>query len=244
MPIVSLTQPFSQFHGKTTLPGTNTGLVTFRSARGNHISRQYKIPANPKSAQQQMIRGHFAATAAAYKLCTAAEAAAWIALGHLLTKTNMVDTDYTMSGIAAYQLVNVYRLLHGQAVTDAAPDIATMPVPVTGITSCVYTVGTTSLVTIANCTGMANGCLVLMRLSPSMARESRLARENELRLGSTTETTCFGVVATNSVTITTTISTVLIAATEFIGLSLMPMSATYMPRLSPYFLAQQLVAAP
>jgi hypothetical protein len=156
----------------------------------------------------------------------------------------MVSTDYTMSGIAAYQLVNVFRQLHGQAITDAAPDLATMPVPVTGITSCVYTVGTTTLVTIANCTGMANGCLVLMRLSSSIARESRLIRQNELRLGSTTETTCFGVVAANSVTITTVLSQVAVTATQFIGLSLHPMSATYMPRLTPYFLAQQLVSAP
>jgi len=244
MAIVSLRHPFDQFHGKTTLPGSNTGLVTFRSLRGTHIARQFVVPTNPKSEQQQMIRGHFSATAAAYKLLTAAQAAAWIALGHSLTKTNMVDTNYTMSGIAAYQMVNVYRLLNGQAQTTTAPALTTMPVPVTGITSCKYTSATHTLVTIADCTGMANGCLVLMRLSSSLARQSRLIRPNELRLGSLTETSCFGTVATNSVTITTVLSQVTVAAAEYIGLSLHPMSATYMPRLTPYFLAQQLVAAP
>jgi len=244
MPIVSLRHPFDQFHGKTTLPGSNTGLVTFRSLRGTHISRQFVVPTNPKSVQQQMIRGHFSAAAAAYKALTAAQAAAWIALGHLLSKTNMVDTNYTMSGIAAYQLVNVYRLLNSQAQTVTAPNIATMPVPVTGITSCVYTVGTTTLVTVANCTGMTNGDLVLMRLSSSIARQSRLFRENEIRLGSLTETACFGVVNTNAVTITTVLSQVAVSAAQYIGLSLTPMSATYMPRLTPFFLAQQLVAAP
>jgi hypothetical protein len=244
MPIVSLRHPFDQFHGKTTLPGSNTGLVTFRSLRGTHVSRQFVVPTNPKSVQQQMIRGHFSAAASAYKALSISEAAAWIALGHLLSKTNMVDTNYTMSGIAAYQLVNVYRLLNGQAQTKTAPALSTMPVPVTGITSCVYTSGTSTLVTVANCTGMADGTLVLMRLSSSIARQSRRFRENELRLGSLTETTCFGTVSTNAVTITTVLSQVTVTATQYIGLSLHPMSATYMPRLTPFFLAQQLVAAP
>jgi hypothetical protein len=244
MAIVSLRHPFDAFHGKTTLPGSNSGLVTFQSLRGTHISRQFVIPSNPKSVQQQMIRGHFSAAAAGYKLLTAAQAAAWTALGHTLSKTNMLDTNYTMSGIAAYQLVNVYRLLHNQAQTVTAPALSTMPVPVTGITSCVYTSGSSTLVTIADCTGMANGALVLMRLSSSIARQSRLFRENELRLGSLTETTCFGVVAANAVTITTVLSQVAVTATQYIGLSLTPMSATYMPRLTPYFLPQQLVAAP
>lgn len=239
MPKVTLTQPFSRFHGKTTVPGTGTGLVTFSNARAGNVVRQYVIPANPKSAQQIMSRGVFSAAAAAFKSLTTVEAANWNALAHLISKTNILGTDYTLTGIGLYCQVNAFRQLNGQSISDTVPTLTTMPIPVVGITS--ITQVTTTITVVANCTGIADGALVFVRLTPSIARQSRLLRRNELRIPSTTETQCFATVSSSAATAAITFNTVTVTAGQYCGVELTAMSSTYLPH-APQFWNQQLIA--
>lgn len=237
----TLVAPFEKFHGKIKQPDQDSGLVAFSTAKAGNVCRNWVCPANPKSTQQTMIRGLFSAAAVAYKSLTVSEALAWRTLAAQINKTNILGISYALSGIALYQQVNVMRQLNGQATSDTAPTFADIPVPITAITSIEYADGT--LTTVLDCTGLADGCLVLMRVTDSIDREDRLFRRNELRIGSTTETACFGTVSSDEATITTALTQVTVAATEYVGCEFTAMSADYLAR-SPWFVSQQLVSAP
>jgi hypothetical protein len=241
MPKVTFNQPIAQFTGKVTDPTTNTGIVIFPNPKAGNVVRQYVIPTNPKSTQQQMIRGHFAAAAAAYKLLSTAEAAAWNTLAALFSQNNILGTAYKLSGISLYCRVNTFRQLDGQAISDTAPDFADLPVPATGITSLTITGAT--LACVLDCTGMADGALVFMRITSSIARESRLLRKTELRIASSTETEAFATVATDAATFGATVDIVSLTATQFCGVEFTAMSATYLPRPAQFF-NQELISAP
>ena len=236
----TLIPPFQHFHGKIKQPSQDNGLVAFHTAKAGNVCRNWVQPANPKSVQQTMIRGHFAAAAVAYKALSAVNAAAWRTLAALITKTNILGLGYKLSGIACYQQVNVMRLLNSQAQSATAPDFADIPIPVTGITS--VTMAVAQATTIINTTGMTNGEILLVRLTPAVATFARLLRENELRIPSTTEADAFEVIAgaatTNIITITQFAAPV---ATNYIGVEVTAMSATYLAR-APQFFNHQVVA--
>jgi hypothetical protein len=236
---ITLIPPFANFHGKIKKPDEDQGLVAFSSQRAGNVARQWVLPTNPQSAQQVVTRGIFAAAATAFKSLTISEAADWNALGDLLAKTNILGIGYKLTGIAAYVMVNSLRQLHGQATSDVAPTFADIPIPILSITSVVYAASTLTI--IANCTGITNGCIVLARITPSIARQSRQLRENELRIPDSTEADAFGVVGNNSVTIATGADNVALTATQYAGLQLTAMSAAYLPR-APWFIPQQLIS--
>jgi len=236
----TLIPPFERFHGKVKQPDQDNGLVAFHNPKAGNVCRNWVMPDNPKSVQQTMIRGHFAAAAVAYKALSAVNAAAWRALAAQINKTNILGLGYALSGIACYQQVNVMRLLQGAAQSATAPAFADIPPPVTGVTSITMAgaVATTIIVT----TGIANGCFILFRMTPAVSTFARLLRENELRIPSTTEADAFEVVAgsptTNVITITQFAAPV---ATNYVGLEVTAMSAAYLAR-APQFFNHQVVA--
>jgi hypothetical protein len=243
-PIATVLQPFKEVSGRFIDPVTNLGTVVFPNPKAGLVMRQYKIPANPKSTQQVAQRGWFSNAATAYKSLTIQEASDWRDLAAQLQRTNILGTSYKYSGINIYCTVNTLRQMNGQSTTDVVPDIADIPIPVTGVTSCVFETNTLTLA--VNCAGLANGAIVLMRMTPSVARQSRLARVTELRLPSSTETKCFAVVSgapTGAAVFAFDPDLVIPVATQYVGLSLTAMSAAYLPR-EPLFIPQLEVAAP
>lgn len=238
MPIFTVLQPFKDVAGRFIDPVTNLGTVVFKNLKAGNVMRQYRIPANPKSTEQVKQRGYFAAASAAYKGNSTAECAAWIALAAEMERTNSLGTSYKYSGINVHNTVNVFRQMNGQALTKVAPAFADIPIPITSLTSFAITGGT--LTVVVNCTGLADGALVFIRITPSIARQSRLARVNELRVPDATLTTCFHAVATNVCTFTITPDLVVPVTGQYCGLQLTAMSAAYLPR-EPLFIPQQLV---
>lgn len=238
-PIHSLVLPYDQFHGGIKLPGRSTGLVLYGSAGAALVSRQLVVPANPKSTAQVEARGFLSAAAAAWKLLTAEEAGDWRDLAAQLDKSNILGLTYTLTGIGVYCQVNVLRQYAGEAILDTVPDIADIPIPITAITSCTFA-GTT-LTTVINCTGLADGAEVFLRVTPSITRASRQLRRNELRIPTIASASAFGTVATNACTIALDPDLITVAAAEYCGLEVTAMSAEYLPR-APWFVPHQLIA--
>jgi hypothetical protein len=240
MPKHSLVLPYDQFHGGIKLPDRTTGLVLYGTARAGLVSRQLVVPSNPQSTQQIEARGFLSACSAAWKLLSAANAALWRALADQITQTNILGINYTLTGIACYCRVNVFRQLNGQAITATPPDFATIPIPITGITSCVFETGTMTL--ILTCTGMTNGQLIFARFTPSIASLSRLLRRNELRVATADSTDAFGTVAAGAATITFDPDLIVLASAQYCGIELTAMGSTYLSR-APLFFNHQLIAA-
>lgn len=241
MPKHSLVLPYDKFRGGIKLPGRNTGLVLYDTPRAGLVSRQLVVPANPKSVAQVEARGFLSAAAVAFKALTVNEAAAWNALAAEMTRTNVLGINYILTGIAVYVMVNTFRQFDSQSITDVAPDFADIPPPYTSVT--LFKVATAALTVTIDATGVTNGCKALLRVTPSIARQSRQLRINELRIPFEDSTGSFAVAAAGAITWGPTVpDTIVLAATEYCGFEVTLMSADYLPRAAA-FTPQQLITA-
>jgi len=240
-PIATVLQPFKEVDGRFIDPVTRLGTVVFPNPKAGLVMRQYKVPTNPKSTQQVAQRGWFSASAAAYKSLTVQEASDWRDLAAQLQRTNTLGSKYNYSGINIYCTVNTLRQMNGQATSDVVPDIADTPIPVTAMTS--FAISTGTLTAVVNCAGLANGALVMLRITPSIARQSRLMRKSELRIASSDETDCFAIVTgapAGTATFEFDPDLVIPVTGQYCGWQVTAMSAEYLPR-EPLFAPQQLV---
>jgi len=99
------------------------------SAEYTAFARAGFNPTNPQSSQQIAIRALLSASSTAYKSLTVSEADAWEVLGAQMSVDGPVGSWHGLTGIQAYNQVNVWRLMDGQAQTTAAPEVSVAEAP-------------------------------------------------------------------------------------------------------------------
>lgn len=166
--------PFEAVSGKV---GGLSGIVAYRS-RGVQYARNMVTPTNPDTSQQQVIRNYLSLAATAWKSVTDAEESAWAALAAQIIRTNPLGADYTPYPNNVYEMVNFYRQLNGQAITDTAPSYAS-PAAAGSISNLEFAGGQLDIEVTHGLTP-ASGFFVV-RVTPNLGSARRQARGNELR---------------------------------------------------------------
>jgi len=114
------------------------GNTVFSHNRGGSYMRNRVVPVNPGTVAQLQRRTWVTLLAQTWGTLTAAQRAAWTALGALMTRLDSLGQPYTLTGLQAYESVNLLRLLAAQATIadpppfDAAPQLNTVTPTVTG----------------------------------------------------------------------------------------------------------------
>jgi len=148
------------------------------SAEYTAFARSGFNPTNPQSSQQIAIRALLSASSAAYKSLTVAEADAWEALGIQISVDGPVGSTHGLTGIQAYNRVNLFRQLDGQAITDTAPAFED-PGNASAVDAEISTGDPT--ITVINITHTVTGGFFAVRVTPALPSIPRKARKNELR---------------------------------------------------------------
>lgn len=190
-----LQQPYEQLSGK------NGALVNY-SLSGNPIVRAFVTPANPQTTVQQTLRGYFTSGSQAFNDLTDSERAAWKTVADAIQRTNSLGQQYTISEKGLYVMVNQYRQMDGQAITDTAPSITQGGAP-------------SSLVSLKTDSGdlritlghSMTGGFWLIEVSDALPGLQRQARDNEIYMVSTT-------IADNIVAVDTSPQTITIGSAD------------------------------
>lgn len=97
----------------------SAGSTTAGHNRYGAYLRNRVIPTNPASPAQTAVRGNFGTLSSGWRGLTSAQRTAWSSLGANITRTDTLGQTYTLTGQAAYMLVNrnLYTI-GGSAVTD------------------------------------------------------------------------------------------------------------------------------
>jgi len=117
MAICTVRSPFESVAGAV---GGSNGVVTYVSG-GRQMLRDYVVPTNPQTSYQTAIRGYLALASQAYQQTTDAEREAWATLAANMTRDDALGQGYDISAQMAYMMVNQYRQIAGEAITDTAP---------------------------------------------------------------------------------------------------------------------------
>lgn len=104
----------------TTATGKIKGLVASHNTYGQYF-RGKVIPVNPNSGLQQLARAAFTVVSQAWRTLTKAQQAAWAAVSPLLTRTDPLGNQVTLSGQAAYMSANNRQQSAGLAVFTDPP---------------------------------------------------------------------------------------------------------------------------
>lgn len=113
---IQLTAVVSDIRGK--LAGN-----VFSSNKGGPYLRNRSIPANPKTGYQSLVRTNLSNLAKEYaNTLTQAQRNAWTAYGALLGQTNVFGNNIILSGIAAFEKVNMIILQCGAALITTPPN--------------------------------------------------------------------------------------------------------------------------
>lgn len=125
--------------------GSYQGLTFSRNRFGQYL-RSRAIPVNPRSTLQTTVRSRLSNNAAAWRLLTDAQRAAWAALGSLIVRTDSLGQSYNLTGFQAYVLVNNNKLAAGDAVVATPPtyvDPGTVATVTLTLTSAAFSVAYT-----------------------------------------------------------------------------------------------------
>lgn len=111
--------------------------TTFSHNRGGAYARNRSLPTNPSTDRQDQVRTALASIATAWRdTLTDAQRAMWRNWGASQTVINRIGDPTTLSGIAAFQRVNLFRMSTlGQAMTLDTPPAGTNPNPPPTFTS-------------------------------------------------------------------------------------------------------------
>jgi len=115
--------------------GSLAGQTSSRNRFGQY-RRTRANPVNPSSTFQQTARARLATNAAAWRLLTSEQRAAWDVLGGNMTRTDSLGQTYTLTGSQAYASVNGTRLAAGDAIVSTAPALLTPDVVTIGAIVC------------------------------------------------------------------------------------------------------------
>jgi hypothetical protein len=240
MPKHALTLPWDKFRGKISLPWSTAGLVLYDAPHAGNVSRQMVIPYNPNSPTQLLARSRISSSASAWKNLSAALAAQWRALAAQITRTNCLGFNYVLTGIAVFNMVNNYRLLHGEALTTTPPDLGDVPGPIP-VTPDVYWDGL-SLFIVLTPIDYPPTVRILARITPSIPSAARTLRRTELRLPMANPVLCWFAVTPGTAILECIPDTVSIDDAQWCGVECTAMSSDFLPR-APQFSSHLYVTA-
>jgi len=100
--------------------GSLAGQTSSRNRYGQY-RRTRANPVNPSSTFQQAARTRLTTNAAAWRLLTSEQRAAWDVLGSNITRTDSLGQTYTLTGAQAYASINGNNLAAGNVVVADAP---------------------------------------------------------------------------------------------------------------------------
>lgn len=104
--------------------------ITFSHNSGGSYIRNRSIPTNPGTDRQDQVRTSLASIAATWaSVLTNDQRAAWRAFGQAVTVTNRLGDAIKLSGIAAFQRVNLFRLSTLGLAMELDPPAANRPAP-------------------------------------------------------------------------------------------------------------------
>jgi len=206
--------------------GTVGGHV-YLTLMGMQCLRLHVMPAQPRTADQLLIRGYLTAAAQAFGSLDAAERAAWEVYANLCKKSHL-GYEYMYYAINAYIQINVYRQIAGEAITDVAPTaIAGFSASV--IATLGYVTGTTVFSFILTHNGVAATGYWACYQTPVLASAQRAARPSDFRLAD-------AVAATSIVAVAATPQTVEITSPKYVpedgdhmAVKVIPLSDDYAP---------------
>jgi len=116
--------------GITNMSGSSAG-TTYSHNRGGSYTRVRKVPVNPQTGAQTLVRNKFGALSAGWKLLTAAQRSGWNSATALFPRHNSLGNAFSLSGINLYKSLNQNLYNAGQATISAVP----VPVGATNVTS-------------------------------------------------------------------------------------------------------------
>jgi len=199
-------------------------VVTYPIGSANY-ARAFVDPDNPESAHQILIRAYLTQAAQGFSALSSANADAWRAAAVGIIRKNTAGQDYELSGANLYSLINLYRLMDGQALT-ATPPALTAPGSITSITSVTKT--GTDLVIVAAHT-LAATDFTFVRVTAPLSGSARLARPNDYRTFTATFAASIVPYAATPQTYTLPEDVLSIIATDYVGVELLPLGPTYYP---------------
>lgn len=176
MALVEFKQPASRFSGRTGVAGDGQVYYTIE---GRGIARTLVIPSNPRSTDQQLIRGLQTSLALQYKGLERIQADAWDLFGRKFTGKDRFGRAFTYGGIQAFLAVNTHRVLAGLAATTDPPAFATTPSPIRIVSATVNVDGDLNLALEHQ---VAEGAAIWrVRITPPSDSNVRLAKPGDLR---------------------------------------------------------------
>jgi len=99
----------------------SAGNTTASHNRYGAYLRNRVIPVNPSSSKQRAQRAALASFSAQYKTLTATQQAAWVALGASFVRSDSLGNSYNLTGLQAFESVNLNLSKIGVAPITAAP---------------------------------------------------------------------------------------------------------------------------
>lgn len=206
--------------------GTVGGHV-YLTLMGMQCMRLHVQPAQPRTADQLLVRGYLTAAAQAFGDLTAGERASWEVYANLCKKTHL-GYEYTYYAINAYIQINVYRQIAGEAITDVAPSaIADFSASV--IATLGYVTGTTILSFILTHNGVAATGFWACYQTPVLASAQRAARPSDFRLADAVAATSVIAVSATPQTIEITTPKYVPTDGDYMAVAVIPLSDDYAP---------------
>lgn len=144
------------------------GGTTFSHNRGGLYTRARRVPVNPQTAFQNVIRNLMGSLQAMYPTLTGAQRNAWYVYSENMTFPNALGLQIRYTAQNCYVMLNTPRLQAGLSRIDNAPvvfELATLTPPVPTITAA----GTTVSVAYTNTDGWATesgGALLVYASKP------------------------------------------------------------------------------
>lgn len=100
--------------------GSYQGITSSRNRFGQYV-RNRSIPVNPNSTAQTAVRARMSNNAAAWRALTSIQMEGWISLGASITRNDALGQTYTLTGFAAYCMINNNNAAAGNALVATAP---------------------------------------------------------------------------------------------------------------------------
>lgn len=163
------------------MDGTYAGAdLVFFTMNGRVFARGRTEIANPKTAEQLLIRTFMTLASRNWEALTEVQRAAWHTYAETYFTTDEDGLAVTPSGIATYVRANCIRQMLGLAMTTDAPSSAP-PSPITSIAQTAADPDHVSF-TVTHGITTITGLQVVVRATPAMSSVARKPREGDYRL--------------------------------------------------------------
>lgn len=226
MALVDFAMPYDQWRGRALSPGGQSGVVTWRSKKGNNVGRSYVKPTNNLTEHQELVRGYLSLASNAWQALTANQVADWNTAAATITRLNALGQSYTLDGIGFYNMINQFRLMNGQSQTTTPATIDSLPA-ISQTTSATVSGGNLTIVAVA--TGIADTDFVYARVTNALPSAGRQARLTDLRTISDDYADSIDSPTSGTLTIVLPMEQFTLTATDRIGIQYQTLSDEYYP---------------